>query len=100
MASSAPFPADPSVSSANPKNHYLRINAVNIFVRDQERSLRFYLDQLGFDLAFDVRLQTGQRWLAVAPPDGTAVLTLITPEPDSDLEKLIGRPTGIVFVTE
>ncbi|HKV91822.1 MAG TPA: SpoIIE family protein phosphatase [Candidatus Angelobacter sp.] len=79
---------------------HLRVHTVNIFVRDQERSLRFFLDQLGFALAFDVRLQTGQRWLAVAPPDGTAVLTLIAPEPESELAKLIGRPTGIVFVTE
>jgi serine phosphatase RsbU (regulator of sigma subunit)/predicted enzyme related to lactoylglutathione lyase len=79
---------------------YLRIHAVNIFVRDQDRSLRFYLDQLGFELAFDARLQSGQRWVAVAPPDGTAVLTLIEPEPDSQEYKLIGRATQVVFVTE
>jgi len=34
--------------------------------------LRFYVDQLGFDLAFDAKLQTGGRWVAVAPPDGSA----------------------------
>ena len=79
---------------------YLRIHAVNIFVRDQDRSLRFYVDQLGFDLAFDARLQSGDRWVAVAPPDGTAVLTLVAPEPDSREYKLIGRPTQVVFVTE
>ena len=79
---------------------YLRIHGVNVFVRDQERSLRFYLDQLGFELAFDARLQSGQRWVAVSPPDGTAVLTLIAPTPDSEEYKLIGRPTEIVFVTE
>lgn len=78
----------------------LRVHAVNIFVRDQDRSLRFYVDQLGFKLAFDVRLQSGQRWVGVAPPDGTAVLTLIAPEPDSDEYKLIGRPSDVVFVTE
>jgi phosphoserine phosphatase RsbU/P len=82
-----------------PKPH-LRVHTVNIFVRDLERSLRFYLDQLEFTLAFDVRLQNGQRWLAVAPPDGTAVLTLIAPEPDSEQYKLIGRHTGIALVTE
>jgi serine phosphatase RsbU (regulator of sigma subunit) len=79
---------------------YLGVQAVNVYVRDQEQSLRFYRDQLGFRLAFDVRLQSGQRWLAVAPPDGTAVLTLIAPEPDSDEYKLIGQPTSVVFVTE
>jgi serine phosphatase RsbU (regulator of sigma subunit) len=79
---------------------HLRVHAVNIFVRDQERALRFFLDQLGFEIAFDARLQTGQRWLAVAPRDGTAVLALVAPRPGSVEYKRIGRPTGVVFVTE
>src|SRR5438067_4116166 len=82
------------------KAPYLRIHAINVYVRDQDRSLRFYLDQLGFELAFDARLQSGQRSVAVSPGNGTAVLTLIQPEPDSAEYKLIGRPTRVVFVTE
>jgi serine phosphatase RsbU (regulator of sigma subunit) len=81
-------------------NPYLRIHAVNVFVRDQDESLRFYVDQLGFDLAFDVRIQSGRRWVAVAPPDGTAVLTLIAPEPGSKEYELIGRATQLAFLTE
>jgi len=69
-------------------------------VRDQDQSLRFYLDQLGFSLAFDVSLQSGQRWVGVSPPDGTAVLTLIAPDPASEEYKLIGQPTPVVFVAE
>src|SRR5207302_6740778 len=99
--SSSPLTAtDRSRVQPGPKTRYLRIHAVNVFVRDQDRSLRFYLDQLGFDLAFDARLQSGQRWVAVSPPDGTAVLTLIAPDPDSAQYKLIGRATQVVFVTE
>src|SRR5262245_40962535 len=79
---------------------FLSIHAVNIFVRDHDRSLRFYVDKLGFELAFDARLQSGARWVALSPPDGSALLTLIAPAPDSREYKLIGRPTGIVFVTE
>jgi serine phosphatase RsbU (regulator of sigma subunit) len=79
---------------------YLRLHAVRVFVRDQERSLRFYLDQLGFRLAFDERLQSGERWVAVAPPDGSAVLSLIAPSRRSPEYKLIGRATQVVFVTE
>jgi serine phosphatase RsbU (regulator of sigma subunit) len=79
---------------------YLGVHAVNVFVRDQDRSLRFYVDQLGFNLAFDVRIQSGQRWVGVAPPDGTAVLTLIAPEPDADEYKLIGQRTPVAFVAE
>jgi serine phosphatase RsbU (regulator of sigma subunit) len=79
---------------------YLGIHSVNVFVRDQDRSLRFYVDRLGFHVAFDARVQSGQRWVAVAPPDGSAVLTLIAPHPESKEYKLIGRSTQVVFVTE
>src|SRR5438309_9718038 len=98
--SPSPHGVDQSSFRLDRQEPYLRIHAVNVFVRDQDRSLRFYVDQLGFDLAFDARLQTGQRWVAVMPPDGTAVLTLIAPDPDSEDYKLIGRPTRVVFVTE
>jgi len=91
---------DFSSSGMNPQRPFLGIHAVNIFVRNQDQSLRFYVDQLGFDLAFDARLQSGIRWVAVSPPDGTAVLTLIEATPDSKQYQLIGRPSGIVFVTE
>ena len=82
------------------RDRYLRLNTVSVFVRDQDRSLRFYLNQLGFSLAFDVRLPSGDRWLAVTPPDGTAMLELVAPKPESEEYKLIGRSTQIVFLTE
>jgi serine phosphatase RsbU (regulator of sigma subunit)/predicted enzyme related to lactoylglutathione lyase len=79
---------------------YLRLSAVTVFVRDQDRSLQFYLDELGFWLAFDVHFPSGDRWLAVSPPDGTATLVLVAPKPDSEEYKLIGRSTQIAFLTE
>lgn len=82
------------------RDPYLRIHAVNIYVRDQDRSLRFYVEQLGFNLAYDVRLQSGDRWVAVAPPDGTALLNLVVPPTRSKEYKLIGRSTHVVFLTE
>jgi phosphoserine phosphatase RsbU/P len=85
---------------ADRDNSYLGVYAVSVFVRDQDKSLRFFVDQLGFNLAFDVRLQSGQRWVGVSPPHGTAVLTLVAPEPDSDEYKLIGQPTPVAFVAE
>jgi serine phosphatase RsbU (regulator of sigma subunit) len=85
---------------ADGQNPHLRIHAVNIFVRDQDRSLEFYLHQLGFDLAADALLPSGQRFLAVAPPDGTTVLRLIAPDPNTESYKLIGRSTQVVFLTE
>jgi serine phosphatase RsbU (regulator of sigma subunit)/predicted enzyme related to lactoylglutathione lyase len=79
---------------------YLRLSTVTIFVRDQDRSLKFYVDQLGFDLVEDVRSPAGKKLLTVAPPDGTAMLALVSPAPDSEEYGLIGRATEVIFLTE
>src|SRR5438105_961343 len=83
-----------------PERQHLRVHAINVFVRDQDQSLRFYLDQLGFGLVGDVRLGSGERWVAVAPPDGSTVLSLVAPKPGSKECEFIGRPTQIVFIAE
>jgi len=88
-----------NVPPERPHNH-LRLHSVDIYVRDQERSVQFYLEKLGFELAFDARLHSGKRWVGVSPPDGTAILTLIQPEPNSAESKWIGRATRVVFVSE
>jgi len=79
---------------------HLRIHAINVFVRDQDVSLRFYVEQLGFNLVGDVRFESGDRWVAVAPPDGSAVLSLVAPNPDSKEYSLIGHCAHVVFVTD
>jgi phosphoserine phosphatase RsbU/P len=86
--------------SPDRRDPYLRLNTVTVFVRDQERSLRFYVDELGFSLAFDVRLPSGDRWLAVSPPDGTGMISLVAPGPDHDEHRLIGHATQISFFTD
>src|ERR1700751_2028169 len=68
---------------------YVRLGTVTVFVRDQNRSLRFYLDQLGFELALDAHLPPGAPGLPVSPPDGTAILVLVAPKPGSEEYKLI-----------
>jgi len=89
-----------SANSLDRGQLHLSLHHVTILVRDQDRSLRFYLDQLGFNLVVDARMESGDRWVAVAPPDGTAILALVAPEPDSEEYKFIGRSTDIIFVTE
>ncbi|HUI40350.1 MAG TPA: SpoIIE family protein phosphatase [Terriglobia bacterium] len=98
----SPSPNGAGRTAAPPdrQDPYLRLHAVTVFVRDQDKSLRFYRDQLGFNLIADVRFQSGDRWVAVAPPDGTAILTLVAPQPESPDYKLIGRATRVAFVTE
>ena len=89
------------VSEFPPDAHssFLSIHAVRIFVHDLDRSLRFYLDQLGFRLVIDTRLQSGERWVAVSPPDGNAILNLVAPRPKSVEHRLIGRATQVVLIT-
>ncbi|HWT88469.1 MAG TPA: SpoIIE family protein phosphatase [Candidatus Angelobacter sp.] len=79
---------------------HVGLHCVNVYVRDQDRSLKFYTGQLGFRVAFDAKLQSGERWVAVAPPDGSAVLALVKPKAKSQEAKLIGRATQIVFLTD
>jgi catechol 2,3-dioxygenase-like lactoylglutathione lyase family enzyme len=82
------------------RDPHLRLHHVTVFVRDQDRSLRFYVDQFGFGLLVDFRFEGAGRWIGLAPPDGTAILGLVAPDAGSALESLIGRPTQIVFVTD
>jgi serine phosphatase RsbU (regulator of sigma subunit)/catechol 2,3-dioxygenase-like lactoylglutathione lyase family enzyme len=91
---------DGSAVRLDRQDPYLRLQSVTIFVRDLEQSLSFYLAQLGFQLIFDARIQPDRRFVTVAPPDGTANLTLVAPEPGSEQYKLIGRSMPITFVTE
>ena len=65
MGSASPLD---SLSPVNREGPYLRLLCVNIFVRDQEKSLRFFVDRLGFGVVVDENYESGGRWLAVAPP--------------------------------
>jgi serine phosphatase RsbU (regulator of sigma subunit) len=100
MASSPPEWANDAPVRLDRNDPYLRLQSVTVYVRDLDRSLPFYLDQLGFHLVFDARVQPGPRWVTVGPPDGSANLTLVAPEPNSEAAKLIGQPTHVTFVTE
>src|SRR3954468_2051633 len=97
MASDSPRPA--AAPAFSPAASFLSVHGVRIFVRDLDRSLRFYVDQLGFRPVIDTRLQSGERWGSMAPPDGSAVLTLVAPNPKSIEHKLIGRATQVVLIT-
>jgi serine phosphatase RsbU (regulator of sigma subunit) len=101
MSDSPPsFWADQLTVHPNRHDPYLRLLHITIFVRDQDRSIRFYVDQLGFSLVADNRFEGGGRWAAVIPPDGTTILALVTPRPQDEEYKLIGQTRQVVFVTE
>src|ERR1700736_4156794 len=98
--SPAPFGIDRSLLRLDRQDPYFCLHFVMIFVRDQERSLRFYVDRLGFRLVVDQVFESGGRWIEVAPPDGSAGLALALATPDSEAYKLIGRDSQIYFITE
>ena len=79
---------------------YLRLHFVTIYVSDQERSMRFFVDKLGFSVVTDVRFASGNRWIEVGPPDGTAILALASPISGLNEEGLIGNSGMVTFLTE
>src|SRR5271170_1505330 len=83
-----------------PECPYLRIFKSTVYVRNHDLSLKFYVDQLGFSVVADARFDFDGRWVAIAPPDGSAVLALIAPKPGSENYKLIGRNTQVGFLSE
>ncbi len=93
-------PVDPASASPSQQSQYLRIFYSTVFVRDHDRSLEFYVGQLGFTVVADTRFEFGGRWVAVAPRDGSSILALVAPKRGSENYKLIGRPTQIGFIAE
>ena len=66
---------------------------VAIPVADQQRSLSFYIETLGFELRLDAPFGAGNRWIEVAPPGAVTTIAL-APAAIPDWEKS-GAMTGI-----
>src|SRR5215469_16641456 len=78
----------------------LRLNFVTLWVRDQERSRRFFVDQLGFQVAVDAEVPGVGRWIIAAPPAGLPGIALVVPVEGSVEVGRIGQNTGVAFLTE
>jgi serine phosphatase RsbU (regulator of sigma subunit) len=83
-----------------PECPYLRLFNSTVYVRDHEQSLKFYVEQLGFTVVADVAYTVDGRWVAIAPPDGSALLALVAPRLGTEKARLIGRATQIGFISE
>ncbi len=89
---------------------FLRLNFATLWVRDQERSRRFFVENLNFEPLVDVQTPEGSRWIVVAPPaagwlPGTAGtglpgIALVVPPEGSAEHQRIGQSTGLSFLTE
>src|SRR5579862_8536545 len=86
--------------SADSGQRFLRLHIVQVPVSDPDRSLQFYRDQLGFQVVVDTTLPTGERWIVVMPPDGSAGLALAKFPEDSPAHQRVGGWTGVTFITE
>ncbi len=79
---------------------YLRVFKATVYVRDHDRSLEFYVKRLGFSVLADIASTYDGRWVALAPPDGQAIIALVAPKPGTDKYRFIGRDTQIGFISE
>jgi serine phosphatase RsbU (regulator of sigma subunit)/predicted enzyme related to lactoylglutathione lyase len=101
MASNTPLTwTERSVLRSDREQPYLCIQDIVVFVRDLDVSKRFYTQQLGLELLTEQRLPTGERWIEVAPPDGSANLAIVEPKPDAPEYNLIGGYRWVLFMTE
>ncbi|MBV9181882.1 MAG: SpoIIE family protein phosphatase [Acidobacteria bacterium] len=89
---------------------FLRLNFVTLWVRDQERSRRFFIEKLNFEVIVDVQTSEGSRWIVVAPtaagwlPGTTGAglpgIALVVPPEGSAGQQRVGQNTGFSFLTE
>ena len=87
-------------NASNSTGRHLRIQSITVFVSDADVSLNFYVEKLGFRLAFDVVLPMGARFISISPPNGDTNLALMAPSPGTPEHSLIGRPMQTAFMTE
>jgi len=72
------------------------ISLVIIPSTDQDRSIEFYVDSLGFEKRTDVPFGNDYRWVEVYPPSGTTGIALAPPRPGDPT----AVQTGITLTTD
>ncbi len=72
------------------------ISLVAVPCEDQDRSIEFYVEKLGFEKRTDIPFGNGFRWVEVYPPTGPTGIALVPPAPGS----LPGVQTGIILTTD
>lgn len=75
----------------------LRVSFVSIPISDQDRSLKFYTEKLGFDVVTDQPFGNGTRWIQLRPPGAQTDVVLFTPPGQ---EARIGGFQNMAFTCE
>lgn len=76
-----------------------KIRLAGVWVKDQDKSLDFYLNKLGFEKQADIKMDNGFRWIEVRPPNAETAITLAKPYPGQEGVS-VGGFTNIVFATD
>jgi catechol 2,3-dioxygenase-like lactoylglutathione lyase family enzyme len=71
------------------------VRTVAIPATDQDRSVAFFVDTLGFEKRMDAEIAKDFRWIEVAPPGSDVSVAIVT----ASSELPAGIDTGIRFVT-
>ena len=52
------------------------IASTSIFVKDQQESLTFWVEKIGFDVICDIELESNFRWVEIAPRSSNSSINL------------------------
>jgi len=67
---------------------------VALVVRDYDEAIEFYTKRLGFELLEDKPLESGKRWIIIAPRNATGTSILIARAADAEQLSRVGNQTG------
>ena len=74
------------------------IASTSVFVKDQQESLNFWIEKLGFEVICDIKLESNLRWVEIAPISSNSSINLY---PKSLISKKDLKPMPvIVFRTD
>lgn len=77
-----------------------RVGTVCVFVSDQDRAKKFYIEVLGFELRSDNSLSPGatNRWIAVAPKGAETEVILYLPDENwGHYRQVVGHSQALTF---
>ena len=70
------------------------IASTSIFVKDQQESLTFWVEKIGFDVICDIELESNFRWVEIAPRSSNSSINLY---PKSLISKKDLKPMPVIF---
>ncbi len=86
----------PELTETESTTHVAQIGTVIVPVSDQDRTLEFFTEKLGFEKRVDLPYGGSERWLEVAPPGAETSIAIVPPREGDP----VGVETRIGFATD